>query len=536
VYLVLCSCPHCKHFVPAFTEIAAFYKVEGSIHIGAISCMDHVQCRRSGIKGFPTLMALNFNTKKLGENKRSVGTHTVQEVKDYINKLFEEKQINETGTTKPSTSFHQTILSTSTTTSTTRNTSSNNPTKKAKPGEQERQEIWEESTLPMNHTTRLRDAASAFVFGLKQGIFMGREFLEDMELDALKEWLFVVSKTFPGSINRQIIQQLYEQTNTIAFLSFDQWEIILKEWQQKSQLLFEQEQATRQVNDPNHQKLPEWQQISNLFQGFGADYTACALYTCGQWNLFHMMTMNPPSSEKDGQEKRSDELLVRVIAGIRRFMKYFFGCVQCRDHFLEYNTLEMVKKIYNDPNKPRALKRWLWEMHNAVNTRIRHPVWPKPQVCPTCGSTGNWIDVEVDKWLGNTYAFQEIIVPKSTQAPSISISSSPHKGGGLRKNEEDLDQEPIAPLVHIPQSSLEVHHHTTATTTRKKNPIEDGTNRIEGNFHTGNKENNTHAGVSAVPMTLFAWYVLPIAAVGAYLLFVRRKTHAKLHFKRQQRK
>ncbi|TMW69705.1 hypothetical protein Poli38472_001861 [Pythium oligandrum] len=502
-------CPHCKHFVPAYEELAAFYKAEGNLYIGAISCMDHVKCRRVGIKGFPSLIAFNFDkTRPKQEVRRVVGTHTVQEVKDYVNGLFLEAKVNETGTQPPTSApvlgaegpvvVAPTVLPTPTT------------SPGVKPGEQVRKELWEESTKPMNQTTRLQDAGSAFIFGLKQGVFMGREVLEDVELDALKAWLRLVSQTFPGVINRKIVKSLHDTVDPIALLDFDAWDKIVKDWQKKAAFDFFLEEAKLNFTGVT---VPEWQRLSNIFEGEGVAYRACALYTCGQWNMFHMLTMNPPAPEQ-----RSNELIVSVIATMRRFIKHFFGCVQCRDHFLEYNNLEMVKKIQDAENKPRAIKRWLWEMHNAVNTRIRHPQWPKPDICPTCGSEGNWLDVEVEKWLANTYEYREVVVPAATIAPP-----TPDPEPLMPKPQEALRKETDTPQPTATEEEFKVKdaENGVDNPALKKHQPTASVKAIE--VDTKADAADTLQGASAPPVSLFAWYILPVGAVGAYLMFVKSR-------------
>lgn len=498
------SCPHCKQFVPSFKELAAYYKEKGNIYVGAISCMDHVKCRRVGIKGFPTLITLNFDKKNPKvENKRVVGTHTVQEVKDYVNSVFMEARVNETGTQPPSTGSAAGGAAVAITTE-----------PQVKPGEQLRKEIWEESTLPMNQTTRIQDAGSAFIFGLKQGVFMGREVLEDVELDALKSWLKMVSQTFPGSINRQIIKKLTDHVEPIALLDFDTFDKIVNEWQKTTVFDFEFEESKRNFTDVT---VPEWQRVSDLFVGQGNSYRSCALYTCGQWNMFHMLTMNPPETDA-----RSAELLVSVIASIRRFVKHFFGCVQCRDHFLEYNTLERVKSISSAENKPLALKRWLWEMHNAVNKRVMHPLWPKPDVCPTCGHEGNWELVEVDKWLGSAYAFREVIVPPMTEAPK---TAAPTKAPEATK--EQVLLRGVAPkgLQH-PGGGYKPKDAEMGIN-NQANTKELVANAVVIDAKTKAEDAQGLQSVRAPQVSLFAWYILPVVAVGAYLLFVRSRRTAK---------
>jgi thiol oxidase len=514
------SCPHCKHFAPTYFELAAYYKERGDIYVGALSCMDHVKCRRVGIKGFPTLMTLNFDKKNPAtENKRIVGTHTFREVQDYVQGLFDEAAFNETGTWPPG---HKGDDKKDAAAVATTAPTEDKAEEEAKPGEQKRAKFWEESTLPMNQTTRIQDAASAFVFGLKQGVFMGGDVMDDEEFDALKGWLEMVSKTFPGAINRKLITKLYLKTRSLAMLDFDTWDAMLKEWQATTEFEFLQEEAKYDFTGVT---VPEWQRLSDLFIGEGATYRACALYTCGQWNMFHMLTMNPPEASA-----RSADTMVSVVASIRRFMKHFFGCVQCKDHFLQNNGLEKVKLVADAEDKPLALRRWLWETHNGVNKRLHHPQWPKPDICPTCGTEDNWELVEIDKWMRRTYAYRDVVVPLATEAATeaptkavadLKAAQALRRSDDEKNSEKGGEEEEEEPLV---AASGEYHPKDAEM------GIENAANTKELAAAVKAKapgDGDTLESVSAPPVSLFAWYVLPVGAVAAYLLFVRSRSKQK---------
>ncbi|KAK1943992.1 Sulfhydryl oxidase 1 [Phytophthora citrophthora] len=497
--------------------------------------MDHVKCRRVGITGFPTLMTLNFDKKNpKKENKRIIGTHTVQEVKDYVNSVFAEVAFNETGTWPPGYTPPE--------------EKKKEEEKKKKEEEEKKKEaekksgsnakeppvvtetpkpaIWEESMLPMNQTTRIQDAASAFVFGLKQGAFMASDVMDDEEFDALKGWLKMVSETFPGAINRKVIKPLYEKVKAKELLDFDTWDAILKEWQEGSVAAFKAEEERYDFTDLT---VPEWQRLNDLFIGQGATYRACALYTCGQWNMFHMLTMNPPETGA-----RNAEVMVSVVASIRRFMKHFFGCVNCRDHFLKENTIEAVKKIKDAEDKPLALRRWLWEQHNSVNKRLHHPIWPKPEICPTCGTEDAWEMVEVDKWMSRTYAYRDVAVPLVKVAVTAPLSTA----AALRK----VTDAPVIELLKTVAPAAEDADTKVPDQTavepkggeeyRPKDAelgIKNAANTLDLVADTKTEPKDGLQGVSAPPVTLFAWYILPVAAVGGYLLFVRSRGKKKAY-------
>ncbi|KAG2524170.1 hypothetical protein JM16_002620 [Phytophthora kernoviae] len=534
-------CPHCKQFAPLYFELAAYYKAKGNIYVGALSCMDHVKCRRVGITGFPTLMTLNFDKKNpKAENKRIIGTHTIQEVKDYVNGVFAEAAFNETGTYPPGYKKVEEKKEDKKEEDKKEGDKKKDDKAPAKakdakepPKEKETPvpstpapTIWEETTLPMNKTTRIQDAASAFVFGLKQGAFMASDVMDDEEFDALKGWLKMVSGAFPGMINRKIISQLYEQVKDKALLDFDTWSAIVTKWQEGSVEVFKAEQARYDFTGVT---VPEWQQLDDLFLGQGATYRACALYTCGQWTMFHLLSLNPPE-----MGARTSELMVSVPASIRRFMKHFFGCVNCRDHFLLENTVEVVKKIAAVEDKPQALRRWLWETHNSVNKRLHHPIWPKPEICPTCGTEDAWELVEVDKWLGNTFAYRDAVAPLVTEAPTAPVNTA----AALRREdkEEEAEAEESSKLKAKEPVAVEPKGGDEYRPKDAELGIKNAANTKDLVADTKTETKDGLQGVQAPPVSLFAWYILPVAAVGAYLIFVRSRASKQKAYRQVPRK
>ncbi|CAK4550448.1 unnamed protein product [Aphanomyces euteiches] len=434
-------CPHCKQFVPIYNEIAAHFKPLDIINVGAMSCMDWEECAISGVKGFPTLMLWNFDKNMNFENKRAVGEHTKDEVLGLVAQMFRQQVFNETGEWPAESSPPTT------------------------PAETTLRPLWEESTLPTNATTRIRDAASAFVFGMKEAVFTGKTVLEDDEFDALKEWLRVVSLTFPGVVNRHLLTNLYKQVSPIALLTLAKWKVLFQGWQDHTAILHAEYSKSIQGAE-------EWELIPTLFEGNGTEYYACELYTCGQWTMFHMMTLlNGPTS--------SDELAVAVMGAIRRFVKHYLTCLPCRNHFLEYNKIALMETLDQEPNKQKALYMWLWKMHNAVNKRIRHYQWPKPTVCATCGQEDEWVMEHVEHWLKKTYGFEKL----KTRRPTTTVE----------------------PTTEAPTT-------TAPTTTAPKQEVLETTAaavHIVG-------EKAIRLDHEQPKLTFFGWYLLPVVAFAAY--------------------
>ena len=79
----------------------------------------------------------------------------------------------------------------------------------------------------------------------------------------------------------------------------------------------------------------------------GTDGTA---YTCGLWGLFHGLVQS--LNARDG------------LSAVRASM-HFFGCEECRDHFLEmYDACR-----YGRCDADADASLWLWRAHNVVNAR-----------------------------------------------------------------------------------------------------------------------------------------------------------------------
>jgi len=159
-----------------------------------------------------------------------------------------------------------------------------------------------------------------------------------------------------------------------------------------------------------------------------------------------------------------------------------------------------------------------------VNTRIMHPQWPKPDICPTCGHEGNWELVEVDKWLGNTYAFREVVVPPKTEAPVQTHLATPQKQvehaqvQALRKVDGAVPQPNPSGGKYKPKDA-ELGIENAANT---KELVLDAKTKTDG---------DGLQSARAPPVSLFAWYILPVVAVGAYLLFVRSRNSKPKSFR-----
>lgn len=117
-------------------------------------------------------------------------------------------------------------------------------------------------------------------------------------------------------------------------------------------------------------------------------------FPCSLWMLFHFLTVQSAESEQS-----TDPL--EVLHAVYGYVKYFFGCRECSDHFQE---MAKKNKIWNVTSKDNAVL-WLWSAHNEVNVRLagditedpEHPktIFPSIDMCQDCrkeSSTNTVID------------------------------------------------------------------------------------------------------------------------------------------------
>ncbi|KAG8003678.1 LIM/homeobox protein Lhx4 [Nibea albiflora] len=104
-------------------------------------------------------------------------------------------------------------------------------------------------------------------------------------------------------------------------------------------------------------------------------------FPCGMWTLFHVLTVQAKSIR--GTDPKE------VLSAMRSYVRSFFGCRPCAQHFENMARESMVEV---DSTSSAVL--WLWSRHNRVNNRIAGALsedpnfpkiqWPSPEMCPTC--------------------------------------------------------------------------------------------------------------------------------------------------------
>jgi len=104
----------------------------------------------------------------------------------------------------------------------------------------------------------------------------------------------------------------------------------------------------------------QWKMCNTDWSTFKAGWKECRGtwpgkrgYTCGLWNMFHQLAA-----------QTTDENALSDLQTVRSAIGHFFGCVECRDHFLQVPVVEANIQTRRDA------QLWWWNAHNVVNRRV----------------------------------------------------------------------------------------------------------------------------------------------------------------------
>ncbi|XP_057283258.1 sulfhydryl oxidase 1 [Pezoporus wallicus] len=190
--------------------------------------------------------------------------------------------------------------------------------------------------------------------------------LSGAQLAAFKCYVSTLVKYFPG---RPCVQTYLQ--------SLDVW---LKNWTEPELPRDVLKGAMKNNRDASH---PAWLPTNVTWVGCQGSERQFRGYPCGLWTIFHLLTVQAAQSGPD------KELPLEVLSIMRCYVRYFFGCQECAQHF-EAMAAESMDRVAS--RKEAVL--WLWSHHNEVNARLaggdtedpKFPKlqWPPPDMCPQC--------------------------------------------------------------------------------------------------------------------------------------------------------
>uniref|UniRef100_A0A8C5SHP6 Sulfhydryl oxidase n=1 Tax=Laticauda laticaudata TaxID=8630 RepID=A0A8C5SHP6_LATLA len=212
----------------------------------------------------------------------------------------------------------------------------------------------------------MADLESAVLYSLRieAAVFPS---LEGERLSALKDFVSVLVQHFAGRLivkNFLYSLDLWLRPKTIVLQS--EWEEALKNKKEFPNAILPER--------------PHWVGCHGSkpqFRGF----------PCGLWTLFHHLTV-----QASGQKESASSGIPEVLPTMREYIRNFFGCRMCAEHF-EGMAAESMHEV---KNRDEAVL-WLWSRHNRVNARLAGTAtgdpkfpkiqWPPKSLCSSCHYT-----------------------------------------------------------------------------------------------------------------------------------------------------
>ncbi|KAJ8922380.1 hypothetical protein NQ315_004323 [Exocentrus adspersus] len=252
---------------------------------------------------------------------------------------------------------------------------------------QERErEALKEKIKKMGDVVFQMDLETALRYSLKREVASVKEITGE-KLEALKAYLNVLVKYFPfGMYGQAFLVELKDYvTHSDAVKGADIAKIVK-----------DAEKEERQVFSSPKQWLG--------CKGSSSTYRG---YPCGVWKLFHYLTVNAADSTS-GLKGSNPRIVLDAMHG---YIKNFFGCADCSNHFQEMAKKREIEKVSSWEDSIL----WLWMAHNEVNKRLagdetEDPEFPKIQFpskerCKQCyESDDSWNRPEVLLYLKQVYS------------------------------------------------------------------------------------------------------------------------------------
>lgn len=335
-------CPHCRQFGPQWEQVANVYAASSNVQLGAVDCTREKRvCDQEDIHSYPAVQVYHAGEETIRmPHKRHIYApqvarwiaevlqeHGIQSGVD-IDQVYPPKQLRDEGK-KETFEFAEPV------------------------------EPTHDDTEDGLKLKRLRDAGATALFAFEDGFFMGTKVLEGERYDAALTWVDALAASFPVQANRAAFATLADVLRQQQRWERTEWMETLRKWQ-----------ATA-----NTVSFPP-----DLFAS--SDHLAfCTTYTCGLWTLFHSLIVSDVKTVSPREPWKPSE----IMAAIRLFVRYFFGCEECKQHFLKANHDNVLKKLAaRDDEGPQAVAFWIWKMHNTVNKVLKRAMWPTQKSCPTC--------------------------------------------------------------------------------------------------------------------------------------------------------
>jgi len=245
------------------------------------------------------------------------------------------------------------------------------------------------------------DAFLSFDFSMRNGIFTSNKPLSNTTQDALWDWLDLLSRALPPSWTiHKTVKGLLNNFDNIT----------------KSE-----ESLVSVMDGFPHPTTKSWSDsCTKGKKGMG--------YTCGLWELFHIISIGIVEWNLMLDEEQDDILIPVTQAAdtIHQFIVNFFGCEECRTNFdmayasCAHDRCNRLKEDAFGLDAWYQLPLWLHETHNAVNVRLMKEkakrerkdtthhdegrvVWPSHDACAECWTESGEREASLYKFLRIEY-------------------------------------------------------------------------------------------------------------------------------------
>lgn len=243
------------------------------------------------------------------------------------------------------------------------------------------------------------DAFLSFDFALRTNIFLSTGSLEDSTRTAFDKWVDLLGYALPPTWKIQ---------KTIRAIRDDFEEAV------------ESEESLVKLTEDYRPEVTEWSKSCTKGEPHAG-------YTCGLWELFHIMTVGV--YEYNLMVTTEWDVIHTAEAAdiLHDYIANFFTCEECRRNFLQsfdacdHDRCSRLGSSTKDEHEWKQLALWLWETHNGVNVRLmkekaqregrmvteedeRRAMWPSRLQCSTCWrEDGTWDDDTIFKFLRISY-------------------------------------------------------------------------------------------------------------------------------------
>ncbi|TDH70875.1 uncharacterized protein CCR75_003731 [Bremia lactucae] len=339
-------CPHCRHFAPIWEQVAKFYASTDKVQVGAVDCTKNSGiCSNESITGYPSV---KIHHVPKDAAKAAMMPHSMQSVKAVINwteNLLISQGVKSGVDVKDVTAHLKNLRNDFFVTD-------------GEDGHISYSELTRETKY-----RRLHDAGIAAISTFQDGFFIGANVLNGERYEVALMWVEALAAAFPLEKNRMVIAELVKAIKTSNYWTYADWKVMLNNWQERN----------RETTFP----------VNLFFSSENGRWKFCKVYTCSMWTLFHILTVNTVvnSTKSETQSWKSS----RVISAIRLYVKNFFGCEECREHFMLSNPASVIDDLaMKDEEGLNAGITWMWKQHDTVNKALLKERWPSKNACPVC--------------------------------------------------------------------------------------------------------------------------------------------------------